>query len=72
MGDDIEVAVDVRNSSAVDGYEVVQCHISQTGTSTTRPKRELKGFAKQFIAAGEETKVCFTIKADELAFYGNQ
>lgn len=70
VGDDIEVAVDVRNSSAVDGYEVVQCYISQTGTSTTRPKRELKGFAKQFIAAGEEAKVRFTIKADELAFYG--
>ncbi|WP_318427287.1 fibronectin type III-like domain-contianing protein [Photobacterium leiognathi] len=61
---DIEVALDVRNISAV------EMHISQTGTSTTRLKRELKGFAKQFIAAGEETKVRFTITADELAFYG--
>lgn len=70
VGDDIEVTVDVRNTSPVDGYEVVQCYISQTGTSTTRPKRELKGFAKQFIAAGEQTKVQFTITADDLAFYG--
>eukprot|EP01029_Cantina_marsupialis_P013158 TRINITY_DN2914_c0_g3_i1.p1 TRINITY_DN2914_c0_g3~~TRINITY_DN2914_c0_g3_i1.p1 ORF type:complete len:719 (-),score=12.10 TRINITY_DN2914_c0_g3_i1:3021-5177(-) len=68
----IIVEVDVENTSAIAGQEVVQCYISRKVSSTTRPQRELKAFAKCHLEAHERKTVRLEIDADDLKFYGSQ
>lgn len=51
--DDIAVLIDVRNTGKAAGAEVVQVYVSPVSPSIVRPKKELKGFAKVEVAAGE-------------------
>ena len=53
----------------MDGKEVVQLYIRDQVASMMRPIRELKGYAKPFIKAGESAKVEFTLGYKELGFY---
>ncbi len=69
MGASVVVSVTVRNSGGVDGEEIVQLYIKDLVGSVTRPIRELKGFEKIALKAGEEKRVEFTIKSSDLAFY---
>jgi beta-glucosidase len=68
-GKSIEVTVDVKNTSTVDGAEVVQLYIRDKVASVTRPVKELKGFKKILVKAGQITSVTFTISEKDLAFY---
>lgn len=65
----IIVSVNVQNTSAVDGEEVVQLYIQDEVGSITRPVKELKGFKKLMIKGGTSQKVTFTINQKDLAFY---
>ena len=58
----------MKNVGDRDGLEVSQCYIRDCVASMVRPQRELKGFSKNFIKAGEEKKICFELGYDELAF----
>lgn len=60
----------IKNASDVDGYEVVQLYVRDLVGSIARPVKELKGFQKIFLKAGESKTVEFNLKASELAFYG--
>lgn len=60
----------IKNVSHIDGYEVVQLYIRDMVGSIARPVKELKGFQKIFIKAGETKIVEFNIRATDLAFYG--
>lgn len=66
------VEVEVENTSAIAGQEVVQCYISRKVSSTTRPQRELKAFAKCLLEGHERKTVRLEIDADDLKFYGSQ
>ncbi len=63
------VTVDVTNTGNVDGAEVVQLYISDVECSVARPVKELKGFAKTSLKAGEKQTVEFEISSDALKFY---
>ena len=63
------VGVDVKNSGAVAGTEVVQLYIRNTAASVEQPVRELKGFARVTLAPGESKHVTFPLGFDELNFY---
>jgi beta-glucosidase len=63
------VAVDVKNTGSVAGTEVVQLYIRNSDASVEQPVRELKGFARVTLAAGETKKVTFPLGFDELNFY---
>ena len=39
--------------------------------SCVRPTKELKGFKKLYLEAGEEKEVLFTLNADDLAFHNH-
>lgn len=65
----ITASVTVTNISQVDGEEVVQLYIQDLVGSITRPVKELKGFKKILIKAGESETVKFEIKDEDLAFY---
>ncbi len=67
--DSIVVSIAVSNKSKVDGNEIVQLYIQDEVGSITRPVKELKGFEKVAIAAGETKQVSFTIKPENLAYY---
>ncbi len=68
----ITANVTITNSGKVDGCEVVQLYIRDTFSSATRPVKELKGFKRIPLKAGETQTVQFTIGADELAFYDKE
>jgi len=66
------VSVTVKNTGKVDGEEVVQLYIRDKVASVTRPVKELKGFEKINLKAGESKVVNFTLGQAELGFYNNQ
>lgn len=51
------VTLTVTNSGTVDGSEVVQLYVGLPNAIVFRPEKELKGFAKVFLKAGESRKV---------------
>lgn len=63
------VSCTVTNSGSRDGEEVVQLYVRDLVGSVTRPVKELKGFRKILLRAGESQRVEFEIDADQLAFY---
>lgn len=65
----IEVSVTIKNTSSRAGTETVQLYVRDMVGSVTRPVKELKGFKKVSLKAGESQKVTFTIGASDLAFY---
>ena len=66
---EINVSVDVTNTGKVDGEEVVQLYIRDLVGSLTRPVRELKGFEKISLKAGETKTVTFIVDSKKLQFY---
>ncbi|HIC32639.1 MAG TPA: beta-glucosidase, partial [Flavobacteriaceae bacterium] len=69
LEDTIDVEVTVKNTSEVDGEEVVQMYIRDNMSSYTRPVKELKGYKRVFVKAGETKTVTITVKAESLAMY---
>ena len=66
------VAVTVKNTGKYDGEEVIQLYIRDEVASITRPIKELKGFDKIKLKAGESKTVTFDVKDEQLGFYNNQ
>lgn len=52
-----------------EGQEVVQLYLSDKKSSMPRPVKELKGFSKVNLAAGEERVVTFTVGKEALSFF---
>ena len=68
-GSTFKVSVDVTNTGDCDGAEVVQLYISDPESSVDRPVRELKGFEKVWLKAGEKKTVVFEIDAEDLSYF---
>jgi len=69
-GDKIVITANVQNSGTMDGEMVVQLYIRDLVGSVTRPVKELKGFQKIPLKAGESKQLSFELRSEELAFYG--
>ena len=67
----IKVSALVRNAGKVGGEEVTQLYIHDKFASVVRPIKELKGFEKFYLAAGESKKVSFTLTDEFLGFFNN-
>jgi len=67
--DKFTVSVKVKNTGKRSGAEVVQLYISDLKSSLPRPIKELKGFKKILLNAGEEQVVSFTIDKEALQFF---
>ena len=70
-GESITVRAVVRNAGTVAADEVAQLYVRDLIGSVTRPVRELKGFQRLRLEAGERREVVFTLRDDDLAFYGS-
>ncbi|KRE00368.1 hypothetical protein ASE63_09910 [Bosea sp. Root381] len=68
----VEVSVDVTNAGSRDGQEVVQLYIRQPVASRSRPMRELKGFDKVSLRAGETRAVRFRLEASRLGAHDEE
>ncbi|MBP5572280.1 MAG: beta-glucosidase BglX [Bacteroidales bacterium] len=68
----IVASVEVKNTGAVAGKEVVQMYIKDVKASSSRPVRELKGFDKVLLQPGESKTVSFEIGVDALSFWNQQ
>jgi beta-glucosidase len=65
----ITVQVDVTNTGARTGDEVVQLYVRDEVASVTRPVRELRGFERITLEPGQKRTVSFTLRPEHLAFY---
>lgn len=65
----ITASVTLTNTGSTEGKEVVQLYIRDVVGSITRPVKELKGFQKINLKAGESKKVSFNISVNDLKFY---
>jgi len=65
------VSATVKNTSELSGEEVVQLYIRDHFASVTRPVKELKGFDKITLKAGEMKTVEFQLTEKELGFFDN-
>jgi beta-glucosidase len=70
VGGTITVSAELTNSSDVAADEVAQLYVRDLVGNVTRPVRELKGFRRLRVEAGETVTVSFELHTDDLAFYG--
>jgi beta-glucosidase len=68
----VNVSVKVSNTSKVPGEEVVQLYLHDKVASVVRPVKELKGFEKIKLEAGQSKQVQFILGRDELGFYDTE
>ena len=71
LNDTVRVSVDVTNTGAYDGKEVVQLYIRDMVGSITRPVRELKGFEIADLKVGETKTILFKLDKNTLGYYDN-
>jgi beta-glucosidase len=69
MNGNLTVKTTIKNTSNTDGIEVVQLYIQDKVGSIIRPIKELKGFQRVNLKAGETRIVEFKLTTDDLAFY---
>lgn len=65
-------SVRVRNTGHRQGETVVQLYIRDVSASVVRPLKELKGFRRIALEAGEEKEITFPITKDMLSFYNEE
>lgn len=66
---DYEVSYLITNTSDTDGSEVSQLYVSDPVAMVSRPVKELKGFNKTFIPAGESRRVTLPLNFRSFAYY---
>ena len=68
-GEKLSVSVQISNTGQYPVNEVVQLYIHDRFASVTRPVKELKGFQRIALPAGESRNVVFTLSEADLAFW---
>ena len=67
--DKLTVTVTVTNTGKIDGEEIAQLYIRDITASIIRPVKELKGFRKIKLKAGESKEISFVLSGKDLSFY---
>ncbi len=67
----IDLEFNLKNTSDIDGKEVIQVYSSLPISKVYRPMKELKGFSKVTLKAGETKKVHIIIQISDLKIYNN-
>ena len=65
----VEVSVTVKNTGSLEGKEIVQLYVSDKTGVEVRPEKELKGFEKVSLKAGEAKTVTFKLDKRSFAFW---
>lgn len=67
---DVNLEFTLTNTGERAGIEIPQLYVRDCVASLVRPVKELKGFGRITLAAGESTRVMFTLPVDMLNFTG--
>ena len=67
--ENIEVSVTIKNTGAREGVEIAQLYIRDCISFVTRPVKELKGFERVALKAGESKRITFTLTPEHLRYY---
>ena len=70
-GDKFEVSVSLKNTGDCKATETVQMYLQDVTASLVRPVKELKGFQKVTLSAGQRTKVMLDLDKTQMGFYNN-
>ena len=65
----IKVSCEVVNTGKYDGAEIVQLYVKAPKDGIFRPLKELKGFTKVYLKAGESKKVSITVEKYDLRYW---
>ncbi len=65
----LTVTFSLTNTGNVDGSQVAQLYVQDVESSVVRPVKELKGFKKVFLKAGQTKTVTLTIDRNALSFW---
>ena len=68
-GRTFKASVTVTNTGGRDAVEVVQLYVRDPVASIARPVKELKGFSRVTLKAGESRQVTFDITEKDLSYY---
>lgn len=68
----VTASVTVKNTGNYDGKEIVQLYIHDVVSTSTRPVKELRGFQKIDLKAGESKTVEFELTAEDLKYYNHE
>ncbi|HEY0458090.1 MAG TPA: glycoside hydrolase family 3 C-terminal domain-containing protein [Pyrinomonadaceae bacterium] len=63
------IQFEIENTGKMDGAEVAQVYVADVFASVPRPAKELKGFQKVFLKAGEKKPVTVALNQNAFAFY---
>ena len=66
------ISCKIKNTGNVDAYEVAQLYTHQKSGDLVRPIKELRGFEKVLIPAGESRTVTFTLTREQLGYWHEQ
>jgi beta-glucosidase len=72
MRDSVDVSVDVTNTGARAGDEVVQLYVRDDVASVAQPVRQLKGFRRINLQPRQTTTVTFRLRPDDFGLYDQQ
>ncbi len=67
--DNLDVTFTITNVGDVDGSEIAQLYVKDVESTLYRPAKELKGFSKVFLKAGESKDVTITLNSRAFAYY---
>ena len=67
----LTATITLTNTGKYDGEEVVQLYISDPVATISRSVKDLKGFQKVMLKAGESKEISFTITPEDLKFYNS-
>lgn len=65
----VKITVNVKNTGKMDGEEVVQLYVAYPDSKVERPIKQLKGFSRVMIKAGESKDIELELKAEDLAYW---
>jgi len=68
-GDNLVVTANVKNTGKMDGDEVVQLYVGFENSAVDRPVKQLRGFQRISLKAGEEKKVTVSTPLEKLKWY---
>ncbi|HMH23736.1 MAG TPA: glycoside hydrolase family 3 N-terminal domain-containing protein [Puia sp.] len=71
-GGKAEISVNVKNTGAVDGADIVQLYLRDEVSSVTTPGLALKGFGRVSLRPGESQTLHFTVGAEHLALWNRE
>lgn len=65
----VTVALDIKNTGDIDGKEVAQIYVHPISPKVERPYKELKGFEKKMVKAGEKVHVEILLDDEAFSYY---